>query len=172
LIRAFINQTTAIIASVLRIEKSISLFVAELAIVLGLVLTVALVLIIPTTTFHFTKLIVTFYTNGTTDFSTDASSLVRGLGLISLLTLTFGVTMGGAITITVAKASHTRRKLEYESALAAAGLVNVTIKPDGTTYELTELGHRFLKEYAFLNQKILSRGGVCANSPTLLPEQN
>jgi hypothetical protein len=116
-------------------------------------------LIVPKNTFNFQELIVTFYTNGTVNFSADVTGLVRSLGIISLLTLFFGLTMGAALGLMTIdfrlRATGTEGDLkEYEKALALSGFVKITTASDGTTFQLTEVGKRFLRDYAFLNRGI------------------
>jgi len=118
-------------------------------------------LILPKNTIYFQELIVTLYTNGTVDFSADVTGLVRNLGVISLLTLFFGLVMGAALgLIAVDFPIRARTRVdssEYEEALASSGFVKVTTSPEGTAYQLTEVGKRFLRDYAFLNRGIENR---------------
>ena len=116
-------------------------------------------LIVPKNTFYFRELIVNFYTDGTVNLSTDVTGLVRSLGIISLLTLFLGLTVGAALGLIAADfvpaTSGTEGDLkEYEESLASSGFVKITTATDGTTYELTEVGKRFLRDYAFLNRRI------------------
>jgi len=116
-------------------------------------------LIVPKNTFYFQELVVNFYTNGTVSLSTDVTGLVRSLGIISLLTLILGLTIGAALGLIAIdlpdEANRTEGDLnEYEKALASSGFVKVTAASDGTTYQLTEVGKRFLRDYAFLNRRI------------------
>jgi hypothetical protein len=119
-------------------------------------------LIVPKNTFSFQELIVTFHNNGTVDFSADVTGLVRSLGLISLLSLFLGLTMGGALGLIAVdfplREKGTKAHLnEYEKALASSGFVKITTVSGGTAYELTDVGKRFLRDYAFLNRGFLNR---------------
>ena len=118
-------------------------------------------LIVPKNTFYFRELVVNFYTDGTVNLSTDVTGLVRSLGIVSLLTLFLGLVMGAALGLMAAGfplgPTRTEGDLkEYEKSLASSGFVKITTATNGTTYELTEVGKRFLRDYAFLNRKIES----------------
>jgi hypothetical protein len=120
---------------------------------------VSLVMIFSRNTFHFHELTVNYYTDGTMDFSADASALVRSLGVISLMTLIFGLAIGSAISLTTSKLLPNSTRIEenvdgYEKALMESGFVRVTKATNGTTYQITELGQRFLRDYAFLKREI------------------
>ena len=80
-------------------------------------------------TFHFEKVTLNFYTNGTADFTTDATSLVRSLGAIAMLSLIFGITTGAAVGLTY---NTHLKKIEakpepegYEEQIAKNGLVKI-----------------------------------------------
>jgi len=107
-------------------------------------------------TFHFEQLTLNFYTNGKVDFTTDASSLVRTLGTVAFLTLFFGITVGASIGLTYShhvKATESRPgQTNYEEDVAKMGFVVITKTEQGTTYQLTDLGRQFLKEYRFLDK--------------------
>jgi hypothetical protein len=107
-------------------------------------------------TFHFEQVTLNFYTNGKADFSTDATNLVRSLGTIALLALIFGVTTGAAFGLTLSthlKAPNsTTPSAGYEEEMAKAGFVVINKTTEGTTYRLTEIGRRFLREYRFLEK--------------------
>jgi hypothetical protein len=138
------------------------LVVVELGIVLGFAAVITQSLILSNSIMHFHQLFLNFYTDGTTDFSTNVTTLVRNLGIVDLLTLTFGVTIGAAITLTAAKRAKQPEGTaegiadldEYEKALVASGLVIVARNKEGTTYQVTETGRRFLMEYADLRRKL------------------
>lgn len=105
-------------------------------------------------TFHFEQLTLNFYTNGKVDFTTDASSLVRTLGTVAFLTLFFGITVGAAIGLTYSLHAKATRpgQTNYEEDVAKMGFVVITKTEQGTTYQLTDLGRQFLKEYRFLDK--------------------
>ena len=130
-----------------------SLLVTELGMILVVGWTITVALILPKGMIHFRELIITTYTNGTIDFSTDATILFRTLGVISLLTLTLGLIIGAAIVLTTSSLHVKKKTDDYEKALAAADFMKITNTANGTTYQLTEHGRRFLKDYAFLNHE-------------------
>ncbi len=125
------------------------LLVTELAMLLAVCSAITVTLIIPKGIFHFHQVVLTTYINGTADFSTDATTLIRRLGIVSLLTLIFGLVIGATIGLTVPNVAHVKKTDEYEQALRAIGFVKITTTPDGTTYQLTEHGRQFLRDYAF-----------------------
>lgn len=110
----------------------------------------SLVLILPKYSIYSHELTVNYYTNGAMDFSVDATSLVRSLGIISLMTLLLGLTAGAAMGL----GARLEEAYEYEKAIEKAGFVKITDMPDGTEYQITEYGRRFLRDYAFLNRGI------------------
>lgn len=107
-------------------------------------------------TFHFEQVTLNYYTNGKADFSTDVSSLVRSLATVSLLSLVFGVTIGVAVGLTcsphVEAADSKSGPGNYEEEMAKMGFVVITKTDEGTTYQLTDHGRRFLREYRFLEK--------------------
>jgi hypothetical protein len=107
-------------------------------------------------TFHFEQLTLNFYTNGKVDFTTDAGSLVRSLGTVAMLSLVFGVTIGAAIGLTCSphfgSIDSRSGPSSYEEEMAKMGFVIITKTDEGTTYQLTDLGRRFLREYRFLEK--------------------
>jgi len=143
----------------LRISK---LFVVELAIVLGVAAVITQSLILSNNTMHFQRLFLNFYTDGTMDFSADVTALVRSLGIVDLLTLAFGFTIGAVMAFTSGsgdslswgRAKGVAQLGQYEKALMISGLVNVMKTREGTTYQVTETGRRFLTEFAYLQRKI------------------
>jgi hypothetical protein len=144
-----------------------SLLLTELAMLVAVGWTVAVTLILPKGIIHFNELIVTTYTNGTMDFSTDATVLVRSLGILSLLTLTLGLALGAVMGLTASSFARVEKKTnEYASSLTTAGFMKITATPDGTTYQLTEHGRRFLREYAFLNRESTMASVIDGNSST------
>ena len=128
------------------------LLVTELTILLTVGSAIAVTLIIPKGIFHFHELIFTTYANGTADFSTDATILVRSLGIVSLLTMILGLVIGATIGLTASNLAQVENK-EYKRALMAGGFLKITPTPDGATYQLTEHGRQFLKDYAFLDRE-------------------
>jgi hypothetical protein len=131
--------------------------VTELGLLLAVGWAIALTLIVPKGIFHFHELVLTTYTNGTTDFSTDATIIVRSLGIVSLLTLILGLVIGATMGLTMPHVVHVKQKIgDYEHALTAAGFMKVRSTPKGTTYQLTEHGRQFLREYAFLDREAMS----------------
>ena len=107
-------------------------------------------------TFHFEQVTLNYYTNGKADFTTDVSSLVRSLATVSLLSLVFGVTIGAAVGLTFSPhfeaADSKPRRSNYEEEMTRMGFVVVTKTAEGTTYQLTDHGRRFLREYRFLEK--------------------
>lgn len=107
-------------------------------------------------TFHFEQVTLNYYTNGKVDFTTDASSLVRSLATVAMLTLVFGIATGAAVGLTCGPhfevADVPSARGEYEENVAKKGLVVISKTGEGTTYRLTDLGRRFLREYRFLDK--------------------
>jgi len=133
------------------------ILVTDLAMLLAVSWAIAVTMILPKGFYHFHELIITTYANGTMDFSTDATSLVRSLGLLSMLTLILGLVSGVVMGLTVPNVSHFKQKvIEYDDALAAARFVKITSTPDGVTYCLTEHGRQFLRDYAFLERQTIT----------------
>ena len=147
--------------------RSSSLLVTELVILIAVGFTVIATLILPKSIFHFQELVVTIYTSGKTDFSADVTPLVSSLGIVSLLTLIFGLAIGAAMSLTASSAAHVQKKaIGYEDALTTAGFMKITTTPDGRTYQLTELGQRFLRDYAFLDRQFTTVPNVKGTSET------
>jgi len=136
------------------------LFLAETSVLASVALAIVFALILPDATFHFNRLVVSIYTNGSMDFAANASALVRSLGALSLFALALGVVMGAVMALTAfdVKGKHTNtsvnRSEEYERQVAMAGFLKVTHTQAGTTYEVTEHGRRFLRDYALLGEKL------------------
>lgn len=109
---------------------------------------------------HFQQLVLTYYEDKTMDFSADVTPLVRSLGVVNLLTLVFGLTIGAAMALTAGgnlvqgRAKGLAQLGEYDKALMISGLVNITKTQRGTTYQVTEMGRRFLTEFAYLQRKV------------------
>jgi hypothetical protein len=156
--QSLINTNFPIVFSV----TGTKLIVVEFAIALGFAAVITQSLILSNSMIHFHQVFLNFYTNGTNDFSANVTTLVRNLGIVDLLTLIFGITIGAAITLTAAnRAKQTEGPAEsmahldkYERALVASGLVIVARNKEGTTYQMTEMGRRFLMEYADLRRKL------------------
>ena len=139
------------------------LLVAELATLLIVGWTITVTTILPKDVFHFHELVITTYANGAMDFSTDATGLVRGLGILSLLTLSLGLVSGTVMGLAAWSFAHSKEKrtVKYDEALASAGFVNIRPTQDGVAYELTEHGRQFLRDYAFLDREALTvREGI------------
>lgn len=141
--------------SILQTLRFSSLMVTELALLLAVGWTIAVTVILPKGIFHFHELIITTYTNGTMDFSTDATALVRSLGTLSLLTLILGLVLGTTMGLTASSVAQVKKTVEYDHALTAANFVKITSTPDGATYQLTEHGRQFLRDYAFLSREAI-----------------
>ena len=122
--------------------------ISILAVITVLIVVAAIshVLILPKNSIYSHELTLNTYANGAADFSVDATSLVRNLGFVSLMTLILGLTAGAAVGL----GSRIEKTYGYEEAIKRAGFVKITQVPNGTAYQLTELGKRFLKDYAFL----------------------
>jgi hypothetical protein len=107
-------------------------------------------------TFHFEQVTLNYYTNGKVDFTTDATGLVRSLATIAMLSLIFGITTGAAIGLTCSphfKTSFSEEGLGgYEEEMSKTGFVEIKKTDQGTTYKLTGLGRRFLRDYSFLEK--------------------
>lgn len=162
--QSLINTNFPVVHSV----TGTKLIAVEFAIVVGFAAVITQSLILSNSIMHFHEFFLNFYTDGTSDFSANVTTLVRNLGIVDLLTLIFGVTIGAAITLTAAnRAKQTERPAEsmadideYERALVASGLVIVARNKEGTTYQVTEIGRRFLMEYADLRRKLEEQASV------------
>ena len=118
---------------------------------------IAVTMILPKGIFHFHELIITTYANGAMDFSTDATGLVRSLGILSLLTLILGLVLGTAMGLTASSVAHVKETtVGYDHALTAAGFVKIRPTPDGVTFQLTDHGRQFLRDYAFLDREAIT----------------
>jgi len=162
--KSLINTNFPIVFSV----AGTKLIVVEFAIVLGFAAVITQSLILSNSIMHFHEFFLNFYTDGTSDFSANVTTLVRSLGIVVLLALIFGVTIGAAITLTaanrakqIAAAAESMAHLDqYEKALVASGLVIVARNKEGTTYQVTETGRRFLMEYTDLRRKLEEQASV------------
>ena len=107
-------------------------------------------------TFHFEQVTFNHYTNGNVDFTTDVSSLVRSLATVAMLSLVFGITIGAAVGLTCSphfgSTDSGSGRSNYEEEMAKMGFVVITKTDEGTTYQLTDYGRRFLREYRFLEK--------------------
>lgn len=132
----------------------------EGALLLTLVSVLSVLMFSRSYTFHFEQVVLNYYVNGDTDFTTNVASLVRTLGTVAVLSLIFGVTMGAAICLTclqnVGSSNSTSSRgavlSGYEEEMMQAGFVEINRTEEGVTYRLTELGRRFLTDYRFLEQ--------------------
>lgn len=107
-------------------------------------------------TLHFQQLTLNYYANGNVDFTTDATGLVRSLATIAMLSLILGTTTGAAIGLTCSpnlkKSTSAAGLGGYEEEMTRAGFVQINKTDQGTTYKLTDLGRRFLRDYRFLEK--------------------
>jgi len=107
-------------------------------------------------TFHFEQVTLNVYKNGTSDFTTNVTSLVRSLGTIAVFSLFFGVATGAAIGLTCSPHIETANSAlgpgAYEEEIEKLGFVVINKTDEGTTYRLTEHGRRFLNDYRFLER--------------------
>jgi hypothetical protein len=129
----------------------------EVAVLLVLGLGIMVALVLPAYTYHFHTLSLNLYQNGAMDFSTDMTSLVRSLGLVSLATMIVGALVGAAIGITNAGPN---RAGGVSSSGSLQKLVRQYSTEKGMRYELTDEGLQFLKEYATLEQPMKERAKV------------
>jgi hypothetical protein len=141
--------------------RSNRLLVAELAIAFGFAAIIVRSMILFGNVMHFHQIFLNYYADGTMDFSADVTGLVRGLGVVNLLTLIFGLVLGVAVGLTLKSPDPIRglargasNLTQYERALADSGLVRITQTQEGTTHEITERGRRFLLEYADLQRRL------------------
>jgi hypothetical protein len=136
--------------------KAKKLLVIELASVSILATLLFAFMFLHSYTFHFEQVTLNFYTNGKADFTTDASNLVRSLGTVAMLTMLFGITIGAAVGLTCSplfeSADPGSGRRSYEEEMSKMGFVVITKTDQGTTYRLTDLGRRFLREYRFLEK--------------------
>jgi hypothetical protein len=136
--------------------KAKVLLAFELVFLFGFATAITALMLLHNYTFHFEKVTLNIYTNGSSDFTTDATSLVRSLGAIAILSLAFGVAGGTAVGLTYDAHLHRRESKTgsegYEEKIANAGFVKIGKTSEGTTYQLTEVGRRFLAEYRFLEK--------------------
>ena len=109
---------------------------------------------------HFQQLFLNYYADKSVDFSVNVTALVRNLGIVDLLTLVFGLTIGAAMALTAGGSlvkggtKGVEQLGQFEKSLMISGLVDITKTQEGTTYRVTEMGRRFLKEFAYLQRVI------------------
>lgn len=117
-------------------------------------------------TFHFQQVTLNLYKNGTTDFTTNVTSLVRSLGTVAMFTLIFGVMTGAAIGLTCSSRINATNSIPstYEEEMTKTGFVVINKTDEGTTYKLTELGRHFLRDYRFLERTDEAAIKTTANS--------
>ncbi len=138
--------------------KSSRLFLAEIAFLVGFATITVQSIILIKDMMPIHQIFLLRYRDGTLGFGVDVTGLVRSLGVVNLLTLTFGLALGAALVLTLKGSTpawglaeeETSHLNEYERALANSGLVQITRTEEGTTYQVTEMGRRFLFEYADL----------------------
>jgi len=106
--------------------------------------------------YHFEQVTLNYYTNGSADFSTNIAGVIRSMGTIAMFSLVFGVTTGAAIGLTCSghfkPSDSASEQGRYEAEMTKAGFVVINQTDQGTTYKLTELGRRFLRDYQFLER--------------------
>jgi hypothetical protein len=141
--------------------RNTKLLFTELAIVFGFVTVMIHWFAGPNYVVHLHQIFLNYYQDGTVDFSVNVTGLVRSLGVVDLLTLTFGLALGAALALTLKSPdsvqganNDTRHLNEYDRALSNSGFVRITRRQSGTTYQVTELGRRFLLENADLQHKL------------------
>jgi predicted transcriptional regulator len=136
--------------------KEKGLLVVEFAFLFGFATLIMAFMSLHSYTFHFEQVTLNYYTNGKVDFTTDVTGLVKSLATVAMLSLVFGTATGGAVGLTYSAnlktADSTTRRREYDAELAQKGLVVINRTGEGVTYQLTDLGRRFLREYRFLDK--------------------
>lgn len=136
--------------------KEKGLLLVEFAFLFGFATLIMALMFLHSYTFHFEQVTLNYYTNGKVDFTANATSLVKSLATVAMLSLVFGTATGAAVGLTYSAhfktADSTTRRREYEEDLENKGLVMISRTGEGATYELTYLGRRFLREYRFLDK--------------------
>ena len=132
--------------------KAKQLLILELVFLISFATAITTLLFLHGYTYHFQKVTLNYYMNGSTDFTTDATTLVQSFSALSLLTLTFGTVTGAAVGLTYN--AHLKKKASdaYEQKISRMGFVEVEKTTQGNIYRLTELGRRFLNEYRNIEQ--------------------
>lgn len=136
-------------------KVSRKLLLVEFVIIASVAGAVSYFLIVPPVNYHFQRLSLNLYDNGVTDFSTDITGLVRGLGTMALLTMVLGLLIGttiglGPVQGLVEKESmegQIVRSIKVDVTLLKSRLVSAIATEEGTKFELTDEGKRFLAEY-------------------------
>ena len=134
-------------------RKATRLLFVGLSIVVAVAVVIVYSLILPTTSYHFHELTLNAYTDGTADFTVDATKMTRALSVLALLTMMFGLLIGAAIGLTSINFSRTARTVgkatveESMELLLKSGFVKSAPTEDGTKYEITDTGLRFLGDY-------------------------
>lgn len=136
--------------------KAKKLVLVECALLFILAAPLFALMFLPSYTFHFEQVTLNYYVNGKTDFTADATGLVRSLATIAMLSLVFGITTGTAVGLTCTSHFKTFDSAAgfggYDEEVTKAGFVVVSKTDEGTTYKLTDMGRRFLREYRFLEK--------------------
>jgi hypothetical protein len=136
--------------------KAKKLLVLESALISTLAIVLLALIFFPKYTLHFQQVTLNYYTNGKTDFTANATNLVRSLGMVAELSLVFGAVAGAAVAFTISThftaSNSTPTSGGYEEQVAKMGFVVVHKTDEGTTYKLTDLGRRFLRDYRFLEK--------------------
>lgn len=132
------------------------LLATEFALLFALAAPLVALMFLHSYIFHFDQLTLNYYVNGKADFTTDAGGLVRSLAMVAVLSLIFGSTIGAAIGLTCSsrlKPSNPAGGLSrWDEEVTKSGFVEINKTDQGTTYKLTDLGRRFLREYRFLEK--------------------
>ena len=136
--------------------KAKELLATEFVLLFALAAPLVALMFLHSYTFHFAQLTLNYYVNGKADFTTDAGGLVRSLATIAVLTLIIGSTTGAAIGFTCnsrLKPSNSVKGLSrWEESITRSGFVEINKTDQATTYKLTDLGRRFLRDYSFLEK--------------------
>ena len=136
--------------------KEKGLLMVEFAFLFGFATLIMALMFLHSYVFHFEQVTFNYYTNGKVDFTADATSLVKSLATVAMLSLVFGTATGAAVGLTYSAhfktADSTTGRREYEEELANKGFVTIGKTSTGVTYQLTDLGRRFLREYRFLDK--------------------
>lgn len=139
------------------LRKATKLLLAELAIVLVVAGAIAYVLVLPSASYHFRELKLNIYPNGVVDFSADMTTVVRALSILALLTMLIGLLVGTAMGLSSLNLSRTARTIGKDAVdnsvqlLLKSGFVRKVATEQGTNFEITDTGVKFLREYQRLN---------------------
>ena len=136
--------------------KAKELLATEFVLLFALAAPLVALMFLHSYTFHFDQLTLNYYVNGKADFTTDAGGLVRSLATVAVLTLVIGSATGAAIGLTFSsqlKPSNSEKGLSrWEEDMTKSGFVEINRTDQATTYKLTVLGRRFLRDYSFLEK--------------------